>query len=131
MDTIAIIITVTAFIGGGVLSYFLWDIALTKKKKKAINEGIAEAEVARKEKDLAAKEKFLQLKTEHENQSNERNQKIQIAENRIKQRETSQNQKAEEIKKIKKERFSSIHVKFLLLICIISQSIVKILIIKV
>ncbi|MDY0140282.1 MAG: ribonuclease Y [Bacteroidales bacterium] len=103
MDTIAIIITVTAFIGGGVLSYFLWDIALTKKKKKAINEGIAEAEVARKEKDLAAKEKFLQLKTEHENQSNERNQKIQIAENRIKQRETSQNQKAEEIQRLKKE----------------------------
>ncbi|MDD4150105.1 MAG: ribonuclease Y [Bacteroidales bacterium] len=103
MDTIAIIISVAAFIGGGVLSYFLWDVALTKKKKKAIEEGIAEAEVARKEKDLLAKEKFLQLKTEHEKQSNERNQKIQIGENRIKQREASLSQKAEEAQRLKKE----------------------------
>ncbi|MDD2634606.1 MAG: ribonuclease Y [Bacteroidales bacterium] len=103
MDTIAIIILVACFIGGGVISYFLWGVALTKKKKKIIEEGIAEAEVARKEKNLQAKEKFLQLKTEHEKLSNERNQKIQVAENRIKQRETSLNQKAEETQRLKKE----------------------------
>lgn len=94
---------VAAFIGGGVVSYFLWDVALSKKKKKAISEGIAEAEVVRKEKELQAKERFLQLKSEHEKQSNERNQKILAAENRIKQRETSLNQKAEETQRLKRE----------------------------
>lgn len=103
MDTIEIIIMVAAFIGGGVVSYFLWDVALSKKKKKAISEGIAEAEVVRKEKELQAKERFLQLKSEHEKQSNERNQKILAAENRIKQRETSLNQKAEETQRLKRE----------------------------
>lgn len=94
---------VAAFLGGGVVSYFLWDVALTKKKKKTISEGIAEAEVVRKEKELQAKERFLQLKSEHEKQSNERNQKILAAENRIKQRETSINQKAEETQRLKRE----------------------------
>jgi len=103
MEPIAIIIAVVAFVGGGIISYFLWDIALKKKKQKMIDEANAEAEVVRKEKALQAKEKYLQLKSEHEKQSNERNQKIQVAENRIKQRETSLNQKAEETQRLKKE----------------------------
>ncbi len=103
MDVTTIIVALVAFIGGGAISYFMWDIALKKKKQKIISEAKTEAEVIRKEKALQAKEKFLQLKSEHEKQSNERNQKIQVAENKIKQREATLNQKNEEIQRIKKE----------------------------
>ncbi len=103
MEPIAIIIAVATFVGGGVISFFLWDIALKKKKIKMIEEAKAESEVIRKEKELQAKEKFLQLKSEHENLSNDRNQKIALAENRIKQREAHLSQKTEEAQRLKKE----------------------------
>ncbi len=103
MELISIIIAVAAFVGGGIISYFLWDVALVKKRKKIINEANSESEVVRKEKELQAKERFLQLKTEHEKTSNERNQKIIVGENRIKQRETGLNQKAEETQRLKRE----------------------------
>ena len=57
---------VIAFLAGGALSYFLWNLALGKKKKKIIREAEAESEVIKKDKILQAKEKFLQLKSEHE-----------------------------------------------------------------
>jgi ribonuclease Y len=103
MELISIIIAVAAFVGGGIISYFLWDVALGKKRKKIINEANSESEVVRKEKELQAKERFLQLKMEHEKTSNERNQKIIVGENRIKQRETGINQKAEETQRLKRE----------------------------
>ncbi len=103
MEPIAIIIAVAALIGGGVISYFLWDVALKNKKQKMIDEANSESEVVRKEKELQAKERFLQLKSDHEKQSNERNQKIAVAENRIKQRESNLNQKTEETQRVKKE----------------------------
>ena len=103
MEPITIIIVASAFVIGGVVSYFLWDIALTKKKKKIVKEANAEAVVDRKERELQAKEKFFQLKGEHERNVNDRNQKIAVAENRIKQKESTINQKIEEAQRIKKE----------------------------
>ena len=44
-----------------------------------IKEANAEAEVLKKDKILQAKEKFLQLKSEHEKYINEKNQRIQVA----------------------------------------------------
>ncbi len=88
-----IIIAVAAFVGGGAISYFLWDIALTKKKKKIVSDSNAEAEVYKKERELQAKEKFLHLKSEHERSSNERHQKLAVLENKFKQKETTINQK--------------------------------------
>ena len=60
--TIGIIIGVVAFAVGIALSFFLWDHILVKKKNKIVSEAKTEAEVIKKEKELAAKEKFLQLK---------------------------------------------------------------------
>ena len=48
---------------------------------------------------LQAKEKFLQLKGEHEKQVQERNNKVMQAENKIKQKEQTLNQKVEELQK--------------------------------
>lgn len=69
------------------------------KAKAIIKEAEAEAEVIKKDKILQAKEKFLQLKAEHEKYINEKNQALNNAETRIKQKEASVNQKLEELKR--------------------------------
>ncbi len=84
------------FVGGSVISYFLWQLVLRARIKKITVEAESEAEVLKKEKILQAKEKFLQLKSEHEKYIGERNNKIAQAENRIKQKEMSLSQKQEE-----------------------------------
>ncbi|MBQ2351373.1 MAG: ribonuclease Y [Bacteroidales bacterium] len=100
---IGIIIGVAAFAVGAVLSFFLWDHILVKKKNKIVSEAKTEAEVIKKEKELAAKEKFLQLKAENDRNFNEKNQKIAVAENRIKQKEANITTKLEELQRSKKE----------------------------
>ncbi len=100
---IGIIIGVAAFAVGAVLSFFLWDHILVKKKNKIVSEAKTEAEVIKKEKELAAKEKFLQLKAENDKNFNEKNQKIAVAENRIKQKEANITTKLEELQRSKKE----------------------------
>ena len=87
------------FLGGGVISYFLWDKAIRKKRKKIISAAETEAEVIKKDKILQAKEKFLQLKAEHEKYINERNNKVNQLENKLKQKETGLNQRKEEIQR--------------------------------
>jgi len=52
---------------------------------------------------LQAKEKFLQLKSEHEKIINDRNQNVQKIENRIRQRESQLSQKIEEAQKKQRE----------------------------
>jgi len=84
-----ILYVVSGFLGGGVLSYFLWDKAIRGKKRKIIGEAEAEGEVIKKDKILQAKEKFLQLKAEHEKYINEKNNKIAALENKMKQKESS------------------------------------------
>lgn len=80
---------ISGFLGGGVLSYFMWDKAINGKKRKIISEAEAEGEVIKKDKILQAKEKFLQLKAEHEKYINEKNSKIASIENKMKQKESS------------------------------------------
>lgn len=98
-----IIIAVSALIVSGFVTYLLWNKLLSKKKKAIIRDAETEAEVIRKEKILQAKEKFLQLKADHEKVFNEKNSKIIQAENRLKQKETSFSQKFEEIQRKQKE----------------------------
>ena len=52
---------------------------------------------------LEAKEKFFQLKTEHEKAIVEKDKNINIAENRIKQKETTLAQKIEQSQRKEKE----------------------------
>lgn len=88
---------VAGFLGGGTLSYFMWDKALRNRKTKILQAAETESEVIKKEKMLQAKEKYLQLKTEHEKYINERNQKVIVLENKLKQRETAANQQRTEL----------------------------------
>ena len=98
-----IIIGGVAFVGGGVVAYFIWNLALRQRSKGIIEEAKVEAEVIKKDKILQAKEKFLQLKAEHEKFINERNNKLAINENRFKQKEAALSQKFEEAQRAKKE----------------------------
>ncbi|MEA3317552.1 MAG: ribonuclease Y [Bacteroidota bacterium] len=97
------IIAVVAVGVGGFISYILWNKTLIKKSGQIIKDAKVEADVIKKDKILQAKEKFLQLKEEHENQINNRNSKILVSENKIKQKERVLSQRIEENSKSKNE----------------------------
>ena len=61
--------------------------------EKIIADGQIQAETLKKEKLLEAKEKFVQLKSDHDRDVLQRTQKINESENKIKQKEQSINQK--------------------------------------
>src|SRR5450432_2698386 len=61
--------------------------------KKIIADAQSNAETVKKEKLLEAKEKFVQLKSDHDKEVLERNRKMGESENRIKQKEITINQK--------------------------------------
>src|SRR6266496_3400052 len=71
--------------------------------QKILSEAEAKAETTKKERILEAKEKFVQLKAEHDREVLERNKKIGDVENRIKQKEISINQKEISLEKQIKE----------------------------
>lgn len=105
--TLYIIIGVVAGIAIGIgLSYTIMKSTLEKNSKKVLKEAQEEAELMKKDRILQAKEKFLQLKLEHEKQINERNQQMLVAENRVKQKENQINQKIEELSRKQNEATS-------------------------
>ena len=95
-----IIIGVTALIVG-LIAGRLFFAKNTKKQieeaehlaQNILKEAELRAETIKKEKQLEAKERFVQLKAEHEREVLERNRKVGEAENRIKQKEITINQK--------------------------------------
>jgi ribonuclease Y len=86
-STMILIILATALvsIGLGVLiASTLLKSTIEKKASLKLKEAEMKAEALKNEKMLQAKEKFLQLKTEHEKTIGEKNQLMVSAENRIK-----------------------------------------------
>ncbi len=71
--------------------------------KKIISNGEFRAETLKKEMQLEAKEKFVQMKADHEKDVLQRTQKLSDSENRIKQKEQSLNQKESNLEKQLKE----------------------------
>src|SRR4030043_2356982 len=98
-----IIIGIIIFLAGGFLALVLYQVYLKTKRINVLKDAEIEAEVIRRDKILQAKEKFLQLKSEHEKAINEKNLKILVAQNKIKQRETLLSAKFEEIQRKNKE----------------------------
>ncbi|MBN1769398.1 MAG: ribonuclease Y [Prolixibacteraceae bacterium] len=97
------ILVIVAFLLGFPISYFFWDKALKGKRIKLTREAEAEAEVIKKDKILQAKEKFLQLKSEHEKFISEKNNKISVLETRLKQKEQAYLQRKDELNRSVKE----------------------------
>src|SRR5690606_2617193 len=105
--TISIIISLLI---GVVIGRFLLQMLLKKQEKEAsekakgiIKEAENQAEHVKKQRQLEAKEKFLQLKAEHEKEVSQRNNTIVQKENSIRQKEQSLNQKLENINREKQE----------------------------
>lgn len=97
---ILVIVGVVALIVGIIAGKFIFAKD-TKHKideadqqaKKIVADAQAKAETIKQQKQLEAKEKFLQLRSDHEKEVLDRNRKIGESENRIKQREVSISQK--------------------------------------
>jgi ribonuclease Y len=89
-------------VGGGI-AWVAVNAVLTKKKDSILSEAEKEGEAIKKDKMLQAKEKFYQLKEEHEKVIKDRNRKVQSAEDRMKSREASLSQRAEQNKKAERE----------------------------
>jgi len=108
MDTIIYIIL--AFALGVVIGRFMLrflfkqqEIAAQNKAKKILKEAEQEGEHLKKQRQLEAKERFLQLKAEHEKETNQRNNSLNQRENSLRQKEQSLNQKLENVNREKQE----------------------------
>ena len=85
--------TLTGALVGGVLAYLLIIYNSKKQSNSIISEAKKEAEQIKKDKILQAKEKFIELKSEHEKVINQRNQKLAHSESRVKEKESKLSQK--------------------------------------
>ncbi len=74
-----------------------------QQAQKIVADAHTQAETLKKEKILEAKEKFVQLKSEHDKEVFERNRKISDIENRLKQKDLTINQKENNLDKQLKE----------------------------
>ena len=103
MTVVTILVSIACFIVGGFASYMFFKHGLKSKYDSILKEAETEAEVIKKNKLLEVKEKFLNKKADLEKEVSLRNQKIQQAENKLKQRELVLNQRQEEIQRKKLE----------------------------
>ena len=93
---IPVIVGAAGLIIGTALTYLIAFSGARSKAKRIIQEAEAQGEVMKKNKLLEVKDKFLNKKAELEKEVAARSQKLQQAENRIKQRELQLNQQQSE-----------------------------------
>ncbi|MFN6038449.1 MAG: ribonuclease Y [Bacteroidota bacterium] len=109
--TMAIAIGAGALLVGVIIGWFLGGSSMNKssvkqaesKASNIIREAEIKAKAEREEKILQAKEKFLQLKTEHDKSVQFRNSEVSKNENRIKQKESDLSKKLEDVNRKEKE----------------------------
>jgi ribonuclease Y len=106
----AYIVGAIALVLGIIAGKFLFAKNTTKKvedaevqAKKILTDAQTAAENLKKEKMLEAKEKFVQLRAEHDKDVLEKNRRVNDTESRIKQKEQSINQKLENLDKQAKD----------------------------
>ncbi len=90
-----VIIAVVALALGFLGAYLMLGVF----NKRARRELEAEADLLKKKKEIEAKERFIALKAEHEQQVQQRNAKVQAAEVKIQQREMQLNQRQSELQR--------------------------------
>ena len=101
--TLTIIISVVCLLVGLALGYLLFRYIIKQKYEKTMKEAEIQAESIKKNKLLEVKEKFINKKAELEKEVAQRNQRLQQAENKLKQRELSLNQRHEDLQRKKAE----------------------------
>ena len=103
MEPITIIVALVSLLVGGILGFVLFRYVLKQKYNQKMKDAELQAETIKKNKLLEVKEKFLNKKAELEKEVAQRNQKLQQAENKMKQRELSLNQRHEDLQRKKAE----------------------------
>ena len=104
MEIVYIVLAALVGLGMGImLAATMIKKTIEKKSEKLLEDAKAEAEVIKKNKMLEAKEKFIKLKSEHDNYVNQRKMGLQKLENRLNNRENHLNNRNDEIKKVLKE----------------------------
>ena len=102
-----ILLTISIAIGclilGGFLGFALFRYIIKQRYNQIIKEAGIEAEALKEKKQLELKEKFLNRKSELDKEANQRNQKMQAYENKLKQRELTMNQQSDELQKKQNE----------------------------
>ncbi|MFN5296460.1 MAG: ribonuclease Y [Flavobacteriales bacterium] len=89
-------------VGGG-FTWVVFNNMLKNKKEGILAEATKEGETIKEKKILQAKEKFLEMKNQHENEVRERNKKLQQGEDKIKSRERELSQQVEQYKRKEKD----------------------------
>ncbi|MGY8987791.1 MAG: ribonuclease Y, partial [Flavobacteriales bacterium] len=103
MEPITIIIGIVALILGGVISFVILKSTDAAKGKSIVEDAEKEAERIKKDKLLQAKEKFIELKYQHEKSINEKNREFNKSQSRVKEKETKLNQRLGEMNRKDKE----------------------------
>jgi ribonuclease Y len=105
-STMTIITAVVSLVAGALIAWLstrknnqALSAAAEEKANAITKEAEAKGEILLKDKMMEAKERFYQLKNEHEKHIAEKDKNIQQAENRIKQKETTLNQQLEQSKR--------------------------------
>ncbi len=98
-----ILIYILAGIAVGLVLGFVLFVSLRKKslekeRSAILEEAKMQGENIKKDRILEAKEKFMQMRSDHDRESNKRNAEINSAENRIKQKEQSLDSKLKEVR---------------------------------
>ena len=98
MEIYLVVIIAMVTLGIGAAAMFVVNrTMLANKANEIVREAEAKSEMVKKDRMLEAKERFIQLKTEHEKEVMTRNQNVLNLENKLKQKEQSINQKLEQV----------------------------------
>ena len=100
---LTIVTSLVALVIGLVIGYTIFRYVMKSKYNSILKEAQTEAEVIKKNKLLEVKEKFLNKKADLEKEVAQRNQRIQQAENKLKQRELVLSQRQEEVQRKRNE----------------------------
>jgi ribonucrease Y len=90
--------TAVGLVLGYVMFVALRKKALEKERASILEESRLQGENIKKDRILEAKEKFMQMRSDHDRDVSKRNQEVVSAENRIKQKEQSLDSKLREVK---------------------------------
>lgn len=98
----SIVFALAGAILGLVVGYIVFVTArknqLETEKTKVLEEAKSQGENLKKDRILEAKEKYMQLRSEYEQETNKRNQELSNAENRIRQKEQSLDDKMKNLR---------------------------------
>jgi ribonuclease Y len=103
-DTIIVVGAVIAgVLAGGAITWFIFNNMLNRKKENILSEASKEGETIKEKKILQAKEKFLEMKSQHERDVQERSSKLKQSEDRMRNRDRELAQQIEQSKRKEKE----------------------------